>query len=452
MFFQKIYSQKLIFSILLLSVLLVGGCQQVQNLTKPIVRPFSLRDVPAGRLSFRFEPDVAAPSEIENNGQLEIEKSVAVQNDFDQNRPQDLLERTISSADKQRVLAVYQGISDVKGDYKLDLYDQNGKLIRKIATDNLALRFPDSIRWSPDNNSFAFAGVRRVSAPVNQEIVQEAPKPPSLENENQNSGQNGNQNTAPNTNQTAAPNGDQPTDSNVAQPSPVASPTAAPNNVLTLRTEQIYTANRDGTELKLLTQTEGLIYFKMIWSPDSQALAALGCRENEWQNLSAQANAKGEIFRPFGRPRIVEKNGRERRIDDALTNVDPVWSPDSSKVAVAFDKQIRVYDALGNNPTAAALPLQVPLLVAAKTCAEKMALDQTCVNAAPVEANVNNIAEQPTDAELTIYLPIVALDWTDEKTLYLQTGYVSNLQNGDINRGFMRWHRLNFSAQTAALS
>ncbi len=432
--------QKLKFGgLFLLLTILAGGCQQVQNLTKPTVRPASLRDVPAGRLSFRFEPDIAAPPEIENNGQLQIEKSIAVQADFDQNRAQDLLERTIPSADKQRVLAVYQGIADIKGDYKLDLYDQNGKLIRKIATENLAVRFPDSIQWSPDNNSFAFVGVRRANAPVNQEIVQEAPPPPSLETENQNANQ-------------PVPNNSQAGDSNAAASSPAPTATTAPTNVLALRTEQIYTANRDGGELKLLTQTEGLIYFKMIWSPDSQMLAALGCRENEWQALDAQARAKGEFFRPFGRPRIVEKNGRERRVDDALTNVDPVWSPDSSKVAVAFDKQIRIYDALGNNPTAAALPLQVPLLVAAKTCAEKMALNQTCVNAQPVEVNVNNITEQPTDAELTIYLPIVALGWTDEKTLYLQTGFVANLQNGDINRGFMRWHRLNFSPQAAALN
>lgn len=445
MFFRIVRVQKSTLSILLLlSAVFAGGCQQVQNLTKPIVRPVSLRDVPAGRLSFRFEPDIAAPAEIENNGQLQIERSTAVQADFDQNRSQDLLERTISSVDKQRVLAVYQGISDIKGDYKLDLYEANGKLIRKIATENLALRFPDSIQWSPDNNSFAFAGVRRVNSPVNQEIVQQAPQPPSLGNENQGENQNANQAVDPNNPRTDEPNS--------AAPSPVPTATTAPTNVLALRTEQIYTANRDGGELKLLTQTEGLIYFKMIWSPDSQMLAALGCRENEWQALDAQAQAKGEFFRPFGRPRIVEKNGRERRIDDALTNVDPVWSPDSSKVAVAFDKQVRVYDALGNNPTAAALPLQVPLLVAAKTCAEKIALNQSCINVAPIEVNVNNITEQPTDNELTIYLPIVALDWTDEKTLYLQTGFVANLQNGDINRGFMRWHRLNFSPQAVALN
>ena len=95
-------------------------------------------------------------------------------------------------------------------------------------------------------------------------------------------------------------------------------------------------------------------------------LAALATTAREWKYLEIVAGSKGETMVPLGRPRIIEKNGRERRLDDNLTAVHPVWSPDSAKVAAAFDTQIRIYDANGTNPTQAAIPLRNQLLISSQ--------------------------------------------------------------------------------------
>ena len=75
----------------------------------------------------------------------------------------------------------------------------------------------------------------------------------------------------------------------------------------------------------------------------------MAATSREWEYLQAKAEKDGEIFVPLGRLRLVEKNSRERRLDDALSAVHPVWSPDSSKVAEGYDSQIRVYDGPGNS-------------------------------------------------------------------------------------------------------
>lgn len=423
--------KKSVTAICLLAAVLLSSCQQAQDLSKPTVVSSTLRNVPAQRLSYRFEADVLAPPGLENSA-TQPEKLSAIQAHFDQNRPQDALERTIASPDKQRVLAVYQMVADepvkeISGQkelYRLDLYDANGALIRKVTPDNMAVSFPDTITWSPDSTAFAFSGARRANMPASQEIVQEAPRPPDLEGE-----------PSPNAN---------------VSPIESPSPSPIPLTVLTFRAEQIYLANRDGLDLKPLTQTEGLIYFYTIWSPDGTMLASLACRENEWQILQARAGQAGEIFKPLGRPRLLEKNGRERRLDDGLTGVYPVWSPDSSKVALAFDKQLRIYDAVGNAPTAASIPLQVPLLIASKVCDDKTAANQSCVNSAPSEVNANNAANLPT-TEPTTFLPVVSLRWAEDPTLYLQTGYIKDFVQGEPVRSYLRWHRLNLSPQAAVL-
>ena len=65
-------------------------------------------------------------------------------------------------------------------------------------------------------------------------------------------------------------------------------------------------------------------------------------------------------------PFVIEKNGRERRLDDGLTAVQPVWSPDSAKVACAFEHQVRVYDSRGDTPTQAAIPMRNNLLISSQ--------------------------------------------------------------------------------------
>jgi hypothetical protein len=210
-----------------------GSCEQVNNLTKPSVRPTSLRDVPANRLSFRFEPDVLVPPELENNSATQTENLTAIQADFDQRRPQESLFRTVQSPDKQRVLVIYQKGIGRKEEFRLDMYDATGKFIRNIAPENLALVFPDAVAWSPNSENLAFVASRRLNSPSSQEIVQEAPRPPDLDE---------NQNTA----------------TEIAP-----TPTQTPAMIQAFETEQIYLCNRDGGEFTALTKTEGTIYFDL---------------------------------------------------------------------------------------------------------------------------------------------------------------------------------------------
>lgn len=388
-------------------------------MSKQVVRPSSLRDVPAQRLSYRFEPDVPAPpNALQQNQQ---EKLTVVQADFDQTRPQDTLYKTIVSPDRQRVLAIYNRATDERQEYRMDLYAADGKLTRKITPEGLSLVFPDIVSWSPNSETIAFAGSRRVSAPP-QEIVQEAPTPPSLEPE--------------------TPAGAPP-----ATATPAAAAPQQPNApVLTFRTEQIYLANRDGANLKPLTQTEGLIYFYFTWSPDGAMLAAVAAKENEWQAMEVQSSQRGEFLRPLGRPRLLEKNGRERLLDDNLSDVQPVFAPDSSKVAIAFRNDVRIYDTAGNPPTSAAIPLQVPLLTSSQ------AFDERQKGQAPSQGNGATVTTLPTDQPPASFNPIVALRWAQDDALFLQTGYIKDFTGGERVRSFMRWHKLNLSPQGAVLS
>ena len=310
----------------------------------PTAQSSALSQVPAVRLGFRYEADVPPPQESASS-QPKEERSPQVQADFDQNRQQEILDRTVFSPDRKRVLAVYHLPTDSPAEYRLDMYTGEGRILHKVTADLMAVHFPDTIRWAPDSSAVAFVAMVR-TAGVAQPIDTPIPPPPDP-------------NAAP-----ANPI-DSDANANTVAPAPAATP-AAPVGILTFRTEQLYVTGADGDGTKPVTQNEGLIYFYYVWSPDSTMLAALANTAREWQFLDQQANSKGEQMVPLGRPRVVEKNGRERRLDDALTGVQPVWSPDSTKVAVAFDKQIRIYDAGGTPPTQAAIPLRNFLLISSQ--------------------------------------------------------------------------------------
>jgi len=398
--------------------------------------PHRLHEVPAARLNFHYEPDVPGPTDANAKND---ERNAAIQADFDGARPQELLDKTLASPDKKHVLVVYHRASDVPSDYRLDMYLPDGKLLRKITPDAMAAHFPDTIVWSPDSSAVAFVAMIRAgqgeseTAPVNQ--TAETPA-----------------NTAP-----ANPeNVNAESNSNVA----VAAPTpTAPTGILTFRTEQLYVCNAQGEGTKAVTQNEGLIYFYYIWSPDSSALAALAATAREWQFVQSQADSRGEAFTPLGRPRVVEKNGRERRLDDALTSVRPVWSPDSAKIADAFDTQVRVYDAGGNNPTQAAIPLRNQLLISSQAYDRDQQRKLQAANSANTESDANaatNTAANtepgtttlPDEKSLVSYNPIVELAWTADNILYLRTAYVKRMKNdADSVTSFARWHRLIFSYQ-----
>ena len=435
---------------LFLASLLVffGGCQRNIFQPPPNNAPTTLRDVPALRLNFRFETDVPAPT-VNQPAQTE-ERNAAVQTDFDQNRTPEILEKTLTSPDKQRVLAIYRQAQDSPSEYRLDMYSPDGKLIRKITYDGMAVHFADTIVWSPDSSAVAFVAMIRGNQ---SNAAAPAPSPTTDNQANTNSEIDANVNADADANINANvenTNADANADANVIAPqqTPVAE---SPKPVLTFRTEQLYICNREGADLKPVTQNEGLIYFYFVWSPDSSALAALAAVGQEWNYLQYQAELKGEQFTPQGRPRLVEKNGRERRLDDNLTTVRPVWSPDSAKVAAAFDKQVRIYDAIGNQPTQAAIPLRNQLLISSKAFDENLQRQLEGANGNPPNAN-QTTATLPDENSLVSFNPIVSLEWTADDLLYLQTGYIKQMKNEtDSARSYLRWHRLVFSPQASAI-
>ncbi len=423
----------------------------------------TLGELPAVRLNFRYEPDVPPPDPPKDVSREE--RNPAVQADFDASRPQEVLDNTYTSPDAKRVIAVYHKANDLPSEFRLDMYTVDGRILRKVTADAMAVHFPDTIRWSPDSSNVAFVAMVRgasidetSTAAVNDPEMSIAPT---------------NQNTA-----VASPGiaSDANVNTNVdagvnADPNAAAAPTpVAPTGILTFRTEQIYICGADGEGVRALTQNEGLIYFYYVWAPDSTMLVALAAKSIEWRYLSDRAELVGEVFTPLGRPRVIEKNGRERRLDDALTAVQPVWSPDSAKIACAFanPSQVRIYDAGGTVPTQAAIPLRNHLLLSSQAYDRDQAtkLDANVVADTNTNANANANSNSnsnaaplastaasgtlPDEKTLVSYNPVVMLNWTADDLLYFQTAYVRRMKNeADSVTSFPRWHRLVLSPQAA---
>lgn len=426
-----------LFAFILTAAMVVSGCGGSIFQPPPPAAPTGLSEVPAVRLSFRYEADVPAPTLEQTIGYEE--RNAAVQAHFDTSRPQELLDRTITSPDKKRVVAVYHHITDVPAEFRLDMYTSDGQLLNKMTSDTMAAHFPDTIVWSPDSSTLAFVAMIRVYQPDPLTQAGSVPTPsPSPVGE-------------------AEVSEDPPAETAEPLPAPAAATPPAPTGILTFRTEQIYLCGADGTGVKPITENEGLIYFYYAWSPDSTMLVALSATAREWKYLEVVSASKGELLIPQGRPRVIEKNGRERRLDDNLTSVRPVWSPDATKVAAAFENQVRIYDVAGTNPTQAAIPLRNQLLISSQAYDR---LQQRALQAAnDVDPNSAPAAEATPDQPLSTlpdekllvsYNPIVELAWTTDDLLYLQTAYLRRMKNeSESVRSFSRWHRLALSAQAA---
>lgn len=394
------------------SGLFAAACEP-NILPQPAEKSVSIRDVASMRLNYRYEPDVPAPT-VEVPPRSDADRNAGVQADFDASRTQELLDRTITSPDKRRVLAVYRSVNDVPSEVRLDMYSAEGKLLHKVTADSMAAHFPDTIVWSPDSKTVAFVATSRTVGLT--PVVTPLTGDPGID---------------------ATPT-----------PAPVAPTPAAPTGILTFKTEQLYTCDAEGTSIKALTQNEGLIYFYYAWSPDSSMLAALATTSREWRYQETIADGKGDQMVPQGRLRIIEKNSRERRLDDNVTAVRPVWSPDSAKVAVAYDTQVRLYDAGGNSPTQAAIPLRNPLLISSDAYDRDQ---QRKLQASNANANVANtppvpvqpLTTLPDEKLLVSYNPIVEIAWTADELIYLKTAYVRRMRNdADSVTSFSRWHRL----------
>ena len=374
----------------LLLLVALSSCSKI--IERRDIRPLVMRDVPAQRLAFRLEPDTGLPDDLKVSDTNEKIPEIAT--DFNTNRKDDALLRTVKSPDGQRALALYGTAEDPTEAFRIDLYSTDGKFLRNLTPPELVGAFPETVRWSPDGNYITFIGHKTNHPSPSPTPLDEVPQIPS-----------------------ASPGG--PT--TAPSVAPVFAPVAAFN------TEQIYICNRDGYELKPLTSREGLIYFSFAWAPDNHALVALACKEDEWNAREKESKL------PAGRPRLISPEGKERLLDDQVTEALPVWSPDASKVATAFDSDVGVYDAATDRPTQGRAPLRDVLLAASR------AYEQKTSGAAPTGT------EDPPS-----FNPIVQLQWPAADKLYIKTAYVRLLPHDTVNT-FQRWHLVLLSPQAAIL-
>jgi len=374
---------------ILLTLLFATSCKSV--IDRQDVRPKVLRDVPARNLAYRLSPDIAAPSmEIDDP----LEKFGPVATDFSTKRKDEALLRTVVSPDKRRVLALYGTADEPGSTFRIDLYNSDGQFLRNLIPPDIACVFPETVTWSPDGNFISFISHKRAT-----------PSP------------------------TPTPEFEPEASATPAVPAPSVGPIFAP--VASFTTEQIYICNRDGYDLKPLTAREGLIYFYFVWSPDATSLVALACKEDEW-------NVREQQYKlPAGRPRLIGLDGVERLLDDALTDALPVWSPDASKIATAFDTDVAIYDAGGKTPTQSRIPLRDSLIDASVAFEQKTS--KKASNAPAINSTV-----PPS------FNPIVRLDWRKPELLYFETAFVRVMPSETINT-FQRWHQLTLSAQAAIL-
>ena len=365
------------------------------------VRPLVMRDVPAQRLAYRLEPDVAVPSDIKTE---DVEDKIeSIQNDFKTRRQDDPLLRTVPSPDGQRALALYGTQDEGSQAFRIDLYSSDGKFLRNLTPPELSCVFRETVEWSPDGNFITFIAHKSVTPTP-------TPIPPGA--------------SLPET----------------AESSPLPSVAPAFRPVAVFNTEQIYISNRDGYDLRPLTAREGLIYFYCSWAPDNHAVVALACRESEWDAREKQ------FMLPTGRPRLITLEGKERLLDDELTEALPVWSPDSSKVATAFNADVMIYDAAANKPTQARLHLREALIAASRIYEEKISGKKKNDN----NENKSGISGAGQSALPSSFNPVVRLEWVSPEKLFLQTAAVRLIPNEPIST-FQRWHLLLLSPQAAVL-
>ena len=188
------------------------------------MRPLVLRDVPAQRLAYRFEPDTNVPDDVKNEDTGD--KIEAIQIDFNTTRggARRRGDRRRRSPDGQRALVLYGNEEQAGPAFSIDIYSSDGHFLRNLTPPELSCVFPETVAWSPDGSFITFIAHRGVK-----------PTP------------------------TPTPLGATLPES--AEPSPLPSIAPAFPPVATFSTEQIYICNRDGYDLKPLTTREGLIYF-----------------------------------------------------------------------------------------------------------------------------------------------------------------------------------------------
>lgn len=390
---------------IIVTLIFAAGCKSVVD--RQDVRPRVLRDVPSQNLAYRLMPDHSGPSDP--NAEDPFEKLEVISTEFATKRPNEALLRTVESPDGKRVLAVYATEEEPSSSFRIDLYNSEGQFLRNLIPPDITCLFPESVTWSPDGNFINFIARKRV-------MPSPTPTPPPA---------------------------DILPDPEVSPlPAPSVAPAFAP--VASYSTEQIYICNRDGYDLKPLTAREGLIYFYFVWAPDAHAMVALACKEDEWNERERQFKS------PAGRPRLIAPDGTERLLDDNLTDALPVWSPDASKVATAFENDVVIYDAVSNKPTQARVRLADQLLTASVAYEQAIAAKKASPSPSASGETPSPSPVSPGSSAPPSFNPIVRLEWTSPETLYFQTAYVRFMPS-EVIRTFPRWHQLNLSAQAAVL-
>jgi hypothetical protein len=152
---------------------------------------------------------------------------------------------------------------------------------------------------------------------------------------------------------------------------------------------------------------------------------------------------------------LLTADGQERLLDDGLAEALPVWSPDSSKVATAFDTDVAIYDAATDKPTQARLPLRDQLIAASvvyeqKAGAKKAQQGNKGNSGASPVASTSPAPQSSSQGVPASFNPIVRLEWPSPERLYFQTAYILMLPNEPLIT-FPRWHVLQLSAQVAVL-
>lgn len=391
----------------LFTLIFAAGCKSV--IERQDVRPRVLRDVPARNLAYRLSPDVSAPNGTKTDDATD--KDINVANFFAAQRENDALLRTIASPDGKRLLALYGTEAEPPSAFRIDLFSADGQFLRNLIPPAISCVFPETVAWSPDGRFITFIAHKR---------AQPSPSPTPLMPEEP----------------LASPQPTLPGEIPSPQPTPSIAPLFPP--VASFETEQIYICNRDGYDLKPLTIREGLIYFYYAWAPDGSALVALACTEDEWNTRERQYK------QPAGRPRLVMPDGAERLLDDGLTDALPVWSPDASKVATAFETDVAIYDVGGNTPTQGRIPLSDQLITASVAYEDRSGTKKAnaTASASPAPAAASSVPPS--------FNPIVRLEWPSPEVLFFKTAYVRVMPSETINT-FQRWHQLSLSAQAAIL-
>ena len=284
-----------------------AACQQAEDAVS--VRPKTLRDVPAVRLAFRFEADVAAenlPEQLKGDGAPE--KNEAVARDFETRRPEEELLRTVTSPDGQRALALY-ATSETSGlDFRMDLYSSEGVFLRNIMPPNMVGAFYEEVAWSADGQHFAFLGFRNPAASATPDPGRETTAPPQL------------------------PRPASPATRRLATAAPTPLTPVPPRRPTTARPPPSPPSAR--RHLSIATH------------PPPRATAS------SLDGLVADAQSSPlRLPRPMDARRAGAKRRAARRLftstegallDDSLADAAPAWSPDGAKVATDLERQWRI--------------------------------------------------------------------------------------------------------------